>query len=152
MRIACDVIADASTADPRGSTEADSALLLAGRVIHIVEDSLAIAGVIRLLLEHAGAEVRHSPDGLQGVDHILEARDEDALPDLVIMDMQMPNKDGYTAAAELREEGIGVPIIAMTAAAFTDDRDKCLDAGCNAYFSKPIDPARFVHQISEYLT
>jgi CheY-like chemotaxis protein len=124
---------------------------LAGRVIHIIEDSLAIARVIRLLLEDAGAEVRHSADGLEGVEQVLASRSQGALPDIVLMDMQMPNKDGYTAAAELRQEGVKIPIVAMTAAAFSDDRDKCLAAGCDAYLSKPIDPANFVHQISDYL-
>ena len=82
---------------------------------------------------------------------MLASRSQGALPDIVLMDMQMPNKDGYTAAAELRQEGVKIPIVAMTAAAFSDDRDKCLAAGCDAYLSKPIDPANFVHQISDYL-
>jgi CheY-like chemotaxis protein len=56
-----------------------------------------------------------------------------------------------TAAAELRQEDVKVPIIAMTAAAFTGYRDKCLAAGCDAYLSKLIDPANFIHQISNYL-
>ena len=159
LHITCEVICDRTdapaeepgTRDARPNYQEVVADQLKGRVIHIIEDSLAIAGVIRLLLEDAGAEVRHSADGLDGVGQVLASRSQGALPDLVLMDMQMPKKDGYTAAAELRQEGIKIPIIAMTAAAFADDRDKCLAAGCDAYLSKPIDPANFVHQISDYL-
>jgi len=159
LHIKCEVILDkadvsaekSGTGDARANYQEVMGNHLAGRVIHIIEDSLAIAGVIRLLLEDAGAEVRHSADGLEGVEQVLASRNVGALPDLVLMDMQMPKKDGYTAAAELRQEGVRVPIIAMTAAAFTDDRDKCLAAGCDAYLSKPIDPANFIHQISDYL-
>lgn len=124
---------------------------LEGRVIHVVEDSSAIATMIRYLLEDAGAEVTHSANGNHGVSHVLAARDRDALPDLILMDMQMPIKDGYAATSELRQQGIDVPIVAMTAFAFMGDKEKCLAAGCDAYMSKPIDPAKFVQQISVYM-
>lgn len=159
LHITCEVVRDQAdaaaekpgTGESRANYQEPAGNQLAGRVIHIIEDSLAIARVIRLLLEDAGAEVRHSADGLEGVEQVLASRNQGALPDIVLMDMQMPNKDGYTAAAELRQEGVKIPIVAMTAAAFSDDRDKCLAAGCDAYLSKPIDPANFVHQISDYL-
>jgi len=160
LRIPTDAVCDTTDAaddTPRSSEYRTGAQeivpnQLEGCKIHIVEDSLAIATVIRLLLEEAGAVVQHSANGAIGVKHILKSRDRGDLPDLVIMDMQMPVKDGYTAAAELRKDGIEVPIIAMTAAAFMEDREKCLAAGCNAYLSKPVDPANFAKQISDCIT
>ena len=116
--------------------------------VHVVEDSVAIGVLLRHLLEEAGAEVRHSANGQEAVDSILAARDQDRLPDLILMDMLMPVMDGYTAATTLRQAGIKTPIVAMTALAFLDDRDKCLESGCDVYMSKPIDPASFIEQLS----
>jgi CheY-like chemotaxis protein len=72
----------------------------------------------------------------------------DRVPDLILMDMMMPVKDGYQATRELRAEGIDIPIVAMTAVTLTDDREKCIAAGCDIYISKPLNPARFVEQLS----
>jgi len=67
------------------------------------------------------------------------------------MDMMMPVMDGYTAAATLREKDVQVPIVAMTAFTFLDDREKCLASGCDYYISKPINPASFISQLSTFI-
>lgn len=121
---------------------------LDGLTIHVVEDSESIQVLLRHLLEEAGAEVEHSADGVEAVTSILAAADQDRLPGLILMDMLMPVMDGYTAATKLRQAGIKTPIVALTAFAFLDDRDKCLESGCDAYMSKPINPANFIEQLS----
>jgi two-component system, chemotaxis family, CheB/CheR fusion protein len=66
--------------------------------------------------------------------------------------MQMPNLDSYSTAARLRSLGYAGPIIALTADAMQGDTNKCLEAGCNDYLSKPIDKAALLHKVSELLT
>ncbi len=119
--------------------------------VHLVEDSMSIALLTRHLLEDAGAIVTHSVNGKEGVEDILTAANEGQPPDLILMDMMMPVMDGYTAVAKLRKQDIKVPIVAMTAFTFLDDREKCLASGCNLYISKPINPSSFIKQIAACL-
>jgi len=70
--------------------------------------------------------------------------------DLVLMDIQMPEMDGYESARAIRKAGYGLPIIAMTANAMKGDQEKCLEAGMDDYLSKPINPKEMLDKIEEW--
>jgi signal transduction histidine kinase/DNA-binding response OmpR family regulator len=110
---------------------------LHGRIL-LVDDGIHNRNVLSAYLEHAGAQVQTAEDGRVGRDAALAAEREGKPFDLVLMDIQMPELDGYGATAELREAGYTRPIVALTAHAMAGDREKCLAAGCDDYLSKPV--------------
>jgi two-component system cell cycle response regulator DivK len=117
--------------------------------ILLVEDNEMNRDMLSRRLQRRGFEVECAVDGQQGVDAVQRNR-----PDLILMDMSLPVKDGWTATRELKAdpETQSIPIIALTAHAMSGDREKALDAGCNDYDTKPIELPRLLEKIEALLT
>jgi PAS domain S-box-containing protein len=105
----------------------------------VAEDTRGIQFMIRRMLEDAGATVAVVDNGERAIAEIRRAEAQGMPFDAVLMDMQMPVLNGFDATLRLRAEGCRLPVIALTAAAMQGDREKCLQAGCDDYLSKPID-------------
>ena len=119
---------------------------IAGRRILVVDDNPFNQKLVRLGMERAGAVVELAEHGQAGV-----AKAQAGGFDLILMDMQMPVMDGYAATRRLRQSGFGRPIVALTAHALDEERTKCLDAGCTAFVSKPIDLDHLVALVGQLL-
>jgi two-component system sensor histidine kinase/response regulator len=116
--------------------------------ILVAEDNPINQEVAALMLDHLGYETRVVGNGVEALE-TLDAADFD----LVLMDCQMPEMDGFTAAMRVRERSDAkgrVPIIAMTANAMKGDRDRCLEAGMDDYIAKPIDPKELAATIARW--
>lgn len=114
---------------------------LRGRHILLAEDGPDNQRLVSWLLQREGADVVVVGDGKQALAAVAAAA---RAFDLVLMDMHMPEIDGYRATELLRERGVGLPIVALTANAMSDDRQRCLRSGCTDYLSKPIDRQQLV--------
>jgi CheY-like chemotaxis protein len=115
----------------------------------VVDDRRDIRCLSKHILTKAGATVDECEDGLVAVQYMTDCLANGSSPDLILLDMQMPNLDGYSTAARLRSLGYAGAIVALTADAMQGDMNKCLEAGCNDYLSKPIDKGALLHKVSE---
>ena len=145
------VIAPQDRPHPEAKHKLDCRVLLA-------EDRPDNQRLIAGILEDAGATViivENGRDALQKAfdfqDSPEGSGDDSSWPfDVILMDMRMPVMDGYSATRRLRDEGYSGPIIALTAHAMVHDRQQCLDAGCDDYASKPIEPATLLDLVDRY--
>ena len=114
----------------------------------LVEDNEANADMLTRRLVRHGFEVRLATDGVQAVEM---TRDEQ--PDLVLMDISLPRIDGWEATRRIKADAASahVPVIALTAHAMVADRQRCLEAGCSEFETKPIDLARLLDKMHALL-
>jgi two-component system cell cycle response regulator DivK len=116
--------------------------------ILVVEDTENNRRILNDLLTHAGFEVVEALDGVQGV-----AMAADRRPDLILMDIQLPNLDGYEATRRIKSNPLlrQIPIIAVTSYALSGDEAKARAAGCDGYIAKPFSPRAILAKIRELL-
>ena len=140
-------------AEPQKAASYDASVF-AGKRILLAEDNALNAEIAVTILEEAGFTVEHAGDGAACVD-MLERR-EAGYYDLILMDIQMPNMDGYQATEVIRNmavpEKASIPIIAMTANAFEEDRKAAFAAGMNGHIAKPIDLDKLFAALSKTLS
>ena len=123
---------------------------ITGRLL-LAEDNSTNRLIIQRILEKAGASIISVVNGKLAVEAALEAMEQGEPFDVIIMDMQMPVMDGYHATTLLRQKNYNGPIIALTAHAMSDDRQKCLDAGCDDFATKPINRMDLIETIQAHL-
>jgi two-component system, cell cycle response regulator DivK len=106
----------------------------------IVEDNVDNYELVRFLLERAGYQVLSAANGIEGV--VAAKREQ---PDLILMDLSMPELDGWNATVQLKadEATSHIPVLALTAHTLPGDRKRAIEAGCDGYISKPINVASF---------
>lgn len=119
-----------------------------GREVLVVEDNPQNLELVEFLLEEAGFTVRTA----RAADEMRQQLAE-GLPDLVLMDIQLPGIDGITLVRELRADPTThkLPILAITAHAMRGDRERFLEAGCDGYLAKPLDVATFARDVASHL-
>ena len=116
--------------------------------ILLVEDQEMNRDMLSRRLRKRGYDVAIAVDGAEGLE---KARSE--APDLILMDMSLPVIDGWEATRQLKADDAtkGIPVVALTAHAMTTDREKALEAGCDAYETKPVELPRLLETIEKLL-
>jgi len=116
--------------------------------ILVVEDTPENMDLLCLILEQAGHLVFKAYDGIQGVEVAFQEQ-----PDLVLLDLALPGKDGFTVAKELKSDIItrSIPIIAISAHSLPEFKEKALEAGCEAFISKPFSLSALNKEVNRFL-
>lgn len=114
----------------------------------VVEDNDANLYLMRFMFEKYGFHVLAAKSGAEGVERAITEK-----PDLIIMDIQLPDMNGYEATKKIKESDAArdIPVVALTSYAMAGDREKAFAAGCNGYITKPINPETFMEEIKTFL-
>jgi PAS domain S-box-containing protein len=123
---------------------------LRGRVL-LAEDAPDLQRIVRLILRNMNLEVEIAEDGRAACELAEKSKAEGRPWDVILMDIQMPRMNGFEAARWLRQHGWQGPIVALTAHAMVGDREKCLQAGCDDYMTKPITVTSLRDVLTRYL-
>jgi len=138
------MVAEANTASP------SRAVLLTGRIL-LAEDGIDNQKLIAFHLRKAGATVDIADNGRIALEMIDRSEADTNHYDLLLTDMQMPEMDGYTLARTLRDRGSRLAIVALTAHAMAEDRQKCIDSGCDDHATKPIEKAKLLTTCADWI-
>ena len=113
-----------------------------------VEDNPDNVYMLTRRLKKKGFELIIAVDGQEGIDKAIEEN-----PDLILMDLSLPTMDGWTATAKIKEieQVKDIPIIALSAHAMPEHRDRALKAGCSDYDTKPVDIKRLLSKMEQYI-
>ncbi|WP_197996852.1 hybrid sensor histidine kinase/response regulator [Gimesia chilikensis] len=144
-----DTQGDSSTAAVNDKTTTTEESPLRGKHVLLAEDGPDNQKLISFILKKAGAEVCLAANGEEAYQAAIQEMERGTLFDVILMDMQMPILDGYSATRKVRDVGYTGPIISLTANAMEGDRERCLAVGCNDHITKPIDRRQLVEMISE---
>ncbi len=125
----------------------DRDFYLHGKVVLLVDDDMRNMFALASVLEQRGLRVIKAEDGAKAISVLRDGE----TADIILMDIMMPGLDGYQTTRAIRELGIRTPIIALTAKAMKDDRDKCLAAGADDYLAKPVDMERLMSMMRVWL-
>lgn len=116
------------------------------KTILIAEDEDSNFRYLEMVLNKTNAKIVWAKDGIEAVDMCKKV-----VPDLILMDIKMPNMDGLEATKEIKKTHPEIPIIAQTAFAMENDERLSLEAGCNSYLSKPIKANKLMEVLSTFL-
>ena len=121
---------------------------MAQKQVLLVEDNDDNRTIYATILGHYGYKVVQAPNGLAGVNMADTHR-----PDLIIMDISLPVMDGLEATRRIRANPntSGIPVLAVTAHALDSDRERVINAGCNNYLAKPVEPRHLLEQVERMI-
>ncbi len=114
----------------------------------VIEDNADNMKLITFILEKNGYVTIRAENGKTGIELALKEK-----PDFILLDIQLPDMDGTEVLKEIRKSEIDgkIPVIAITSYAMSGDRTRLIEAGCNGYLEKPIDPVTIINQIREII-
>jgi signal transduction histidine kinase/CheY-like chemotaxis protein len=117
-----------------------------GKTVYIAEDDMISFLFIQEILAETKIDIKHALNGKDLISMLKEKQ-----PEIILLDINMPVMNGYEAVAEIRKINNNIPVIAQTAYALEDEREKCLNAGCTDYISKPLSGSILIEKIGLYI-